>query len=470
MRDGNPRVALVHGAAPVRLDGVSDYVAHLAEALYATGAEPVVVPVRPAGPGGPAGWLSTVDDAVARVAALRPDLVHVQFAGSAYRFSRVPGLLLPYLLRRRIPARVPLVTTLHEYSDPSPTARRPATRPVRDGAGRLPPGGPARLAHDVRGWLPQGVRESRWRFWAELERRGVADRDTGRLVPASQALVVTNDAHARAVRLRTGRAAVRIPLAPNVPAAPAEPEVRVRVRTGLGLPGDAPLLAFFGFVHPVKGVRYLIEALPELRARHPGLHLVVVGGFESLALPEPEALAFRVELASLAGRLDLSRAVTFTGYQPPDEASALLTAADVAVLPFTAGVTGKSGALLTVLAHRLPTVVTVPDGGEPDLVDGENVVCAAGRRNARALVDAVDRVLADPVLAARIACAGSELAASRSWPRIAAAHRELYADLLSRAGAARSARPASGAGGTPGTGSASSAGAPDDTLPDPLHA
>lgn len=468
MRDGNPRVALVHGAAPVRLDGVSDYVAHLAEALYATGAEPVVVPVRAAGPAGPAGWLSTVDNAMARVAALRPDLVHVQFAASAYRFSRVPGLLLPYLLRRRIPARVPLVTTLHEYSDPSPIARRLAERLARDHAER-----PARAASA--GWLPQGARESGWRLWAELERRGVADRDTGRLVPASQALVVTNDAHAHAVRLRTGRATIRIPLAPNVPAAPAEPDIRARVRTGLGLPANAPLLVFFGFVHPVKGVRYLIEALPVLRTRHPGLHLAVVGGFESLALPGPQALAFRVELASLAGRLGLSRAVTFTGYQPPADASALLAAADVAVLPFTAGVTGKSGALLTVLAHRLPTVVTVPDGGEPELVDGENVVCATGRRDARALIDAVDRVLTDPALATRIADRGSELAATRTWSRIAAAHRDLYTDLLGKAGDAdaRGAGPirgtgdARGAGPTSGTGPAEAAG---PTLPDPLHA
>jgi glycosyltransferase involved in cell wall biosynthesis len=438
MRNGGPRVALVHGAAPVRLDGVSDYVAHLSEALYAAGAEPVVVPVRPAGLGGPAGWLSTVDDAATRIAALRPDLVHVQFAASAYRFSRVPGLLLPYLLRRRMSRRVPLVTTLHEYSDPPPGSR---------GAG----------------WL-----------WVELERRGLADRDTGRLVPASQALVVTNDAHARAVRLRTRRAAVRIPLAPNVPAAPAEPDVRARVRADLGLPANAPLLVFFGFVHPVKGVRYLIEALPALRARHPGLHLAVVGGFESLALPGPQALVFRVELASLAGRLELSRAVTFTGYQAPADASALLAAADVAVLPFTAGVTGKSGALLTVLAHRLPTVVTVPDDDEPELVDGQNVVCAAGRRNARALVEAVDRVLADPALAARIACGGSELAAARTWPRIAAAHRDLYAALLGKAGDAHGAGPTSGAGDAHGAGPTSRAGVVEAgdgrTLPDSLHA
>jgi glycosyltransferase involved in cell wall biosynthesis len=381
MLDSSPRVALVHGAAPVHLDGVSDYVTRLAEALPGAGVEPVVVPVYPAAG---AGWWSTVDDVAARVAAVRPDVVHVQFAPSAYRFSRIPGLLLPSVLGRW----VPLVTTLHEYGD------------------------------------PPGV------VWREVERYGLLDRDAGRLVPASRTLVVTNAAHARAVLRRTGRTAVRIPLAPNVDVAPAPPGTRERVRAELGLPADAPVLAFFGFVHPVKGLRYLIEALPALRTRYPAAHLLVVGGFGSLALPPTAAHAFRVELASLAGRLGLARAVTFTGYRPAAEASALLSAADVAVLPFTAGVTGKSGALLTVLAHGLPTVVTVPDQPEPDLVDGHTVVCAPGRRDPRALVGAVGRLLADPGLAARVAQGGRRLVAARTWPGVAAAHRDLYAALM----------------------------------------
>ncbi|MEN3308623.1 MAG: D-inositol-3-phosphate glycosyltransferase [Micromonosporaceae bacterium] len=381
MLDSPPRVALVHGAAPARLDGVSDYVGRLAEALSAAGVRPAVVPVHP---GRGTGWWSTVDNAAARVAAARPDVVHVQFAPSAFRFSRVPGLLLPHLLSRR----VPLVTTLHEYGDP-----------------------------------PAGV-------WPELEHGGLLDRDAGRLVPASRALVVTNVAHARSLYRRTGRFAVRLPLAPNVDVAPVAPGTRERVRADLGLPPDAPVLVFFGFVHPVKGLRYLIEALPALRARHPDLHLLVVGGLPSLALPQAQAHAFRVELASLAGGLGLSRAVTFTGYRPAAEASALLSAADLAVLPFTAGVTGKSGALLTVLAHRLPTVVTVPDRPEPDLADGRTVVYAAGRRDPGALAGAVGRVLADRALAERVARGGRQLVAARTWPALAIGHCDLYAALL----------------------------------------
>ncbi|WP_345033548.1 glycosyltransferase [Kutzneria kofuensis] len=88
---------------------------------------------------------------------------------------------------------------------------------------------------------------------------------------------------------------------------------------------------------------------------------MVVGGFESLAMPPDEAAAYRAELEALA-----DERVEFTGHLPVHEVSAVLHGADVAVLPFTAGVTTKSGALLTVLAHGLPTVVT--DAGDPELV------------------------------------------------------------------------------------------------------
>jgi glycosyltransferase involved in cell wall biosynthesis len=228
------------------------------------------------------------------------------------------------------------------------------------------------------------------------------------LVPLSDALVVTNPSHARELRRRTGRSAWHIPLAPNVPVYDV-PARRF----------DRTTVVFFGFVHPVKGTRYLIEAVRRLA----GVRLVVVGGFESLAMPPDEAAAYRAELEALA-----DERVEFTGHLPAREVSAVLHGADVAVLPFTAGVTTKSGALLTVLAHGLPTVVT--DGGDPELVDGETVAMASAVRSADALVAALDRVLGDSALRARLSVRGRAMVAERTWPAIARRHRELYEQVL----------------------------------------
>ena len=365
---------MVHGRADPGRDGVADYTTHLVEALRQAGADVSAVAVDP----GPLGTAR----AVRRVRALRPSLVHVQFAPSAFGFSPWVGTLPDVV-------GAPVVTTLHEY-----------------GWWSAP------------GWVPTAA-------WAALERRGWVDRETWRLGPRSAALVTTNAGHAATVEARLGRASVTVPLAPNVPA--CDPGGRAAVRARLGVPGDAEVVAFFGFVHPVKGLRYLIEAVARLRARHERLHLLVLGGFTSLALPADEARAFRAELAAWAVWCGVADHVTITGHLAAPQVSQALHASDIAAFPFTAGATLKSGALLSGFAHRLPTLVTAADPPDPDLVDGETVVVAGRVRDSGAVADALGRLLDDPALRARIAVRGAALVADRTWPRIAARHQEIYA-------------------------------------------
>ena len=366
---------MVSGRADPERDGVADYVRHLSAALRAAGEEVVPVPV------------AGLRDAADRLRDVRPDLAHVQFAPSAFGFSARPGLL---------PDRVrglPMVTTLHEYGWWS------APR-----------------------WLPGG-------FWRPLERVGLWDRETWRFAPRSSALLTTNDGHARVVRERFGRTAVRVPLAPNVP--DLGPADRDSTRRRLGVPVDAQVVAFFGFVHPVKGLRYLVEALARLRgAGRQRLHLLVLGGFTSLALPEQEARAFREELTAWARTCGVADHVTITGHLPAAEISAALHAADVAAFPFTAGATTKSGALLSAFAHGLPTVVTGADPADPELVDGETVVVAPRVRDALVLVEGLERLFDDESLRRKVAAGGAALMAGRSWEEIAAVHRDVYAEVL----------------------------------------
>jgi glycosyltransferase involved in cell wall biosynthesis len=380
---------MVHGPGRADHDGVSDYVRRLMSALGSVDVEASPVPVCPTGTRSPARWLPATRRAADTVRRLRPDLVHVQFAPSAYRFSAVPGLL-PLLL----PARTPLVTTVHEY-----------------GWWAAP------------GWVPETL-------WRPLERARLWDRETGRLVPASDTVVVSNPQHAVQVRARTGKNATEVPLAPNVDVHAAGPGARDGVRRRLGLAPDTRLLVFFGFVHPVKGLRYVIEALPPLRATRPDLHLLVIGGFTSQALPEPEARAFRRDLDGLARRYGVADAVTFTGHLPAAEVSEALHAADAAVLPFTSGVTTKSGAVLATLTHGLPTAVTVADVPDPQLRDGDTVAAIPARRDAAAVARTVERLLDDATLRGRLAAGGRRLAARHSWHEVAAAHRTLYEGLL----------------------------------------
>lgn len=384
---GQPiRVCMVCGPGEAEVDGVGDYVERLTGALGDAGVCATTVPVRPAG----AGWWRATWRAAREVARMRPDVVHVQFAPAAYRFSGVPGVL-PLLL----PVSVPLVVTVHEYGSWSAPS-----------------------------WMPDAV-------WRAVERMGAWDRETGRLVPSGGAVIVTNAEHAEQVRARTGRCPTEIPLAPNVADHGDSPDARRRTRDALGVAPEDLLLVFFGFVHPVKGVRYLLKSLAELRTRRPGVRLLVVGGFTSQALPEAEARRFRAELEGLAHRYGVADAVAFTGYLPAPEASRMLHAADMAVLPYTAGVTAKSGALLTALAHGLPTAVTLPDAPAHRTVPACVEVIAA-RRNAAAITRAVERLADNPALCHHMAADGRAFAARHSWSRVALAHRAVYEDLLGR--------------------------------------
>lgn len=404
------RVAVVCGDARPALDGVADYTVRLTAELLARDTDVVIVSAGPdpspivevGPPGSPrvrlpvvaaAGrWdLAGVARAAATVARLRPDVVHVQFAPSAYGYRGEAGLL-PALL-----GRVPLVTTVHE--------------------------------HGWWAWAPDRVRPALARtVWPALERAGAWDREIGLLAARSAALVATNPVHAASLRVRLPRAAVRrIPIGPNLPVLPVDrAEARAGVRAALGLPRDTPLVAFFGFVHPVKGIRYLLPALARVRAAHPGAHLVVAGGFESRALPGPGAADWRAEVEKLVAELGLATAVTLTGWRPEDEVSRLLTAADAAVLPFTAGTTTRSGALLACAAHGLPLVVTAADPPDPALRDGDTALLVPVRSTA-ALAVALSRALGDADLAARLRGGAAGLAAAHDWGAIADAHLDLYA-------------------------------------------
>ena len=394
------RVALVCGTYAPERDGVADYVRRLAEELRAVDVDVVVAAREPdpesdvEGPAGdvvgvtPAWTPRNLRGAARALDALDADLVHVQWAPSAYGWSGAVGWLPARL-------RTPVVTTLHEY-----------------GGWGWPPRVPPRA-------------------WPVLERTGRYDRESGLLGPRSRALLVTNEGHAGVVRDRLRREPALVPIGPNVPGpGPDAAGARDRVRTRLGLADGVPLLVFFGFVHPVKGVRELIDATALLRDARVAVHVEVAGGFASLALPGEEARSFRAEVEQRVADRGVGDRVHLTGWVDGAEVAELLSAADAVVLPFTAGVTTKSGSLLAALEHGVPVLATVADARDPALVDGVTVLDVRARRDPRAIAEAVLRLLDEPGTAVAVARGGQELGARRAWPTIAAMHRAVYASVL----------------------------------------
>jgi glycosyltransferase involved in cell wall biosynthesis len=127
----------------------------------------------------------------------------------------------------------------------------------------------------------------------------------------------------------------------------------------------------------------------------------------------------------------VSSAVRLTGYLDEQAVSGLLFAADVVALPFTYGLSFKSGSLLAALAHGRAVVGTAARIPDPDLRPGEHVLTVPPR-DALALAEALRRLLDQPCLRARLAQAAQAAARSFSWASIAERHRALYAALVAQ--------------------------------------
>jgi len=132
------------------------------------------------------------------------------------------------------------------------------------------------------------------------------------------------------------------------------------LRTKLNLPTDRPILLFFGFVRPYKGLEYLIQALPLVLAEQP-VHLLVVGEFWS----SPEFYE------RYAQEYNVSDAVTFVNqYVPNEELGPYFDLADVVVLPYTSAT--QSAVVQLAFGFGKPVITTRVGGLHEVVREGVN--------------------------------------------------------------------------------------------------
>jgi glycosyltransferase involved in cell wall biosynthesis len=168
---------------------------------------------------------------------------------------------------------------------------------------------------------------------------------------------------------------------------PSTPEARAgarqSVRAALGVEG--PLLVTSARLYPWKNLDFLLRLLPHLR---PDLVLAIVGGG-----PEQGRLEAEARAAGVAGR------VRFTGSVPHAAVQEYLRAADAFVL--NTRYEGLSHVLLEAMAAGTPVVASAV-GGNPEVVrDGENGILVP-LNDGEAIKRAIDALLDDPALAARL--------------------------------------------------------------------
>ncbi|HMD33899.1 MAG TPA: glycosyltransferase [Vicinamibacterales bacterium] len=190
------------------------------------------------------------------------------------------------------------------------------------------------------------------------------------------------------------------------------------VRRELGLaPGDR-LAVSIGNLYPVKGHRYLVDALARLADRHPTLHVAVCGRGDLAAV-----LASRARALGVGGRVHL------LGLR--SDVSAVLAASDLFVLPSLSE--GLPLALLEAMFAGCPIVAT--DVGEVSaaLANGEaGVIVRPG--DASDLASALDALLGDPDRARMLGARARGRAASEyDRSQMVQRYRSIYEQVLSGA-------------------------------------
>jgi glycosyltransferase involved in cell wall biosynthesis len=186
--------------------------------------------------------------------------------------------------------------------------------------------------------------------------QGLRRRLTRRVLKRADRHLVHGQSQATALRELIGREAAAALEHPAYTADVAASGAGARVQARYGL--REPLLLFFGYVRPYKGLDVLLEALAIVRREHP-VSLLVAG----------EVWGDRREWLDRCRSLGLDSCVAFSnGYVNESDIAAIFDAAQLVVLPYRSA-TG-SGVAKLAMSHGKPVLVTRVAGLADAVEDG----------------------------------------------------------------------------------------------------
>ncbi|MHB8488743.1 MAG: glycosyltransferase family 4 protein [Candidatus Dormibacteria bacterium] len=189
-------------------------------------------------------------------------------------------------------------------------------------------------------------------------------------------------------------------------------------RQRLGLSGTDPVIVCLANFTPTKGQGVIVDAMPALVARFPGIRAVLAGDGPAL-----RALRERAAARGVAGHVHFPGSFS----EPWD----LLRAADVFVL--ASEIEGLPLVVLEAMSQGVPVVAT-DVGGMPEAVIDNVTGFLLPPGDPTALAAAVTRVLIDPDVALRMRKAALARFEQRfTMQRMLEAHRDLYLRLAGAA-------------------------------------
>jgi glycosyltransferase involved in cell wall biosynthesis len=244
---------------------------------------------------------------------------------------------------------------------------------------------------------------------------------------AAQAVTAcSSDLQERALRLGARPTGVEvIPYGVDPQAFQPDPQAGAQVRAELGLAADTLLIVAISRLVYKKGLSYLLEAFPAIRARHPNA-VLVIGGYGDL----------REELERRAQQLGIAASVRFPGQLARDRVARYISAADVYVVPSIrdqrGNVDGLPNVLLESMGAARPIVASSVAGIPEVILDGEHGLLVP-ERDPAALAAAITRLLDDRSLARQLgAAARRRVLEELTWDATAERFEEVYHRALQK--------------------------------------
>jgi len=243
--------------------------------------------------------------------------------------------------------------------------------------------------------------------WMLAAVRDAADR--------SAAVVVMSTTGARLLREVYGISKVPVVIEHGMPV--IEPHGRRRLKRALAMEGRS-VISTFGLVDPRKGLEYVVEALPEIVARHPEALYLVIGQTHPELLKR-QGEAYRNSLIETARRVGVTERLRFVNeYLTQREIVEYLLASDVYVTPYLDPSQITSGTLAYALGAGKAIVSTPYLHAREVLADDRGILVPF--RDTGAIATAVSGILLDPVRKRHLEDRAYAYGRATTWPAIGA--------------------------------------------------
>jgi len=239
------------------------------------------------------------------------------------------------------------------------------------------------------------------------------------LLQGASAVIATSEQEAKEL-VDGGLSRTRVALRRNGVEAPASWPERGTFRRAHGISDDAKLVLFLGRLSVKKSPDLLLRAFGELFKRSAGISLLLI-------FAGPDEGGVRAQLDQMALQLGVQSRVQFVGPLFGEAKWAAYRDADVFVLPSQNENFGNTAA--EAVAAGTPVIVTEQCGIAPLLADEAGL---AVRHDTGALSRALERVLSEAQLRARLAAGCAVVTSRLGWEEPIRDMEALYATLVSQ--------------------------------------